>query len=432
MQIDAKALRIEGLYQQKNQLFMLRVKLASGLLSVAQARVLGELGQVFGSGSLHLSTRGSVEFHNLEPTNIPEIQRTLASVGLFSRGACGGAVRGISCHSTGGQGFNYSQQLARRLLLYFSGNPHFEGLPKKFKISVEADSSSHHHLIQDLALVFAGLVEGEPVYDVWVGGGLGRAPQAAILYQPQVPQNRVLQLAEALIKVYAAHVQPPKRLKSLIKDRGEEEFRRLFADALALCPRVEFHDAFDKSLLPGPGGAGQSRFCVSLFAGELPAAQLSQIAQAAERAGLTYLLVDPDQNLVFLARDAQQGEALAKFLAEAGIDRFDPALAHCRVCPGNHECALGLTATRDLARRLLDAFGQKLQERTLAISGCANSCAQPQLADFGIFVSKITRNQGGEHVPLFDVFQFSAHHFAQPAAQQLNEEQLFSWLTEHL
>ncbi|NCP04464.1 MAG: hypothetical protein GW861_13940, partial [Deltaproteobacteria bacterium] len=75
---------------------------------------------------------------------------------------------------------------------------------------------------------------------------------------------------------------------------------------------------------------------------------------------------------------------------------------------------------------------QKLQERTLAISGCANSCAQPQLADFGIFVSKITRNQAGDHVPLFDVFQFSAQHFAQPAAQQLNEEQLFGWMTEHL
>lgn len=145
MEADLRALRIEGVYQQKNRQFMLRVKLASGLLSVSQAGLLADLGQKFGSGTLHLTTRGSVEFHDLDPADIPTVQRRMASVGLFSRGACGGAVRGISCSTTFGRGFTYSQQLARRLLLYFSGNPHFEGLPKKFKISVEADADGRHH-----------------------------------------------------------------------------------------------------------------------------------------------------------------------------------------------------------------------------------------------------------------------------------------------
>ena len=91
-----------------------------------------------------MTTRGSLEFHDLRFEQLPLLQRGMAAVGLFSRGACGGAVRGISCSSGFGCGFNHSQVLARKLLHYFSGNPHFEGLPKKFKIAVEADYSGSH------------------------------------------------------------------------------------------------------------------------------------------------------------------------------------------------------------------------------------------------------------------------------------------------
>ena len=126
MAIDYKALRIEGLYNQNaaGQL-MMRIKLAAGLLSVPQAATLARLGQVYGSGVFHLSTRGSVEFHDLEYAQIPQIQRLMATVGLFSRGACGGAVRGISCSTGFGRGFQFAQVLGRQLLQHFSGNPHF-------------------------------------------------------------------------------------------------------------------------------------------------------------------------------------------------------------------------------------------------------------------------------------------------------------------
>jgi sulfite reductase beta subunit-like hemoprotein len=238
-QIDYQGLRIEGIYKQNEAgQLMLRVKLAGGLLSVPQAAALARLGQQYGQGTLHLSTRGSVEFHALDFEQIPLVQRAMATVGLFSRGACGGAVRGVSCSTGFGKGFNHSQVLARKLLLHFSGNPHFEGLPKKFKIAVEADYQGSRHLIQDLALVYVGEGVENIYYDVWVGGGLGRAPQAAILYRRTVPEAELLAIAEALVRVYRAHVEPPKRLKSLLGSQGEPAFRRLLAAELAKTPPV--------------------------------------------------------------------------------------------------------------------------------------------------------------------------------------------------
>ncbi len=252
--IDAKALKLEGIYQQNDAgELMMRVKLAGGLLSLSQADVLARLGQTYGRGTFHLTTRGSIEFHGLEFKQVPLVQRSMASVGLFSRGACGGAVRGISCSSGFGKGFNHTQVLGRKLLLHFSGNPHFEDLPKKFKIAVEADYSGSRHLIQDLAFVYVDQDNGQVLYDVWIGGGLGRAPQAAILYRRRIPETELLTLAEAVVRVYAANVEPPKRLKSLIASRGEDEFRRLVEIELEQSVPVSSKDVFDKTLLPVSG-----------------------------------------------------------------------------------------------------------------------------------------------------------------------------------
>lgn len=425
MAIDYKALRIEGLYNQNGAgQLMMRVKLASGLLSVAQAAVLARLGQQYGSGTLHLSTRGSVEFHDLELDQIPTVQRDMAAVGLFSRGACGGAVRGISTSTGFGRGFQFTQVLGRKLLLHFSGNPHFEGLPKKFKIAVEADYDGSRHLIQDLAFVYVDQEDGRAFYDIWTGGGLGRAPQAAILYRQRVPESELLPLTESIVRVYRANVQPPKRLKSLISSKGEEEFRRLLAEELTQAEPVQFGDAFDKTLIPVSADSNRLKLIVPFFAGELRTDRLETIVAAAGAVGIDYLLVTADQNLALLPADQQSRQQLIALLAKAGFAGLDQPVPICRVCPGNHECRMGLAATRDLANQLQQRYGEKLNGRTLAISGCANSCAQPQLAEIGIIASRDVKDAEGKRSPRFDIYQRTGDGLGESVAEQLTEEQL--------
>ncbi|MEJ2199461.1 MAG: hypothetical protein P8X63_00375, partial [Desulfuromonadaceae bacterium] len=165
--IDYAKLRLDGIYQQNGDgALMLRIKIPAGVLSAEQALKICDLSEQFSNGLLHLTTRGSMELHWLRHPDLPAIFRQLAAVGLTSRGACGGAVRGISCSTTLAPGFNQVQPLVRRLHRHFAGNPHFEGLPKKFKISVEAGYQEARHLIQDVGLVHVG--DGH--YDVWIAG----------------------------------------------------------------------------------------------------------------------------------------------------------------------------------------------------------------------------------------------------------------------
>ena len=125
----------------------------------------------------------------------------LAAAGLTTRGACGGAVRGIVCSTPSLPGFPATQVLARKLHHHFTQNPHFEGLPKKFKIAVEAGYRNSRHLIQDLGLVLAGTEGGQDIYDVWAAGGLGREPQPAYLLEEGVAEERVIPLIEAVVTV---------------------------------------------------------------------------------------------------------------------------------------------------------------------------------------------------------------------------------------
>lgn len=433
MAIDAKALRIEGIYQQnKNEDLMMRVKLASGLLSVTQAAELARLSNLYGTGVLHLTTRGSLEFHSLREENLPMVQRGMAAVGLFSRGACGGAVRGISCSTGFGEGFAFSQKLARKLLLYFSGNPYFEGLPKKFKIAVEADYEGSRHLIQDLAFVYVGLDGDQPLYDVWTAGGLGRAPHAGLLYRKAVPEIEILKLAEAIIRVYAANVVPPKRLKSLVAGQGEEHFRQLVEDDLAGARDVSFNDAYDKTLLPQSADAAKLKLIVPVFAGELDAENLKGLADAAANTGIEYFLMTADQDIALLPKDRQQRRKLIDALEADGFTDLEQPQKVLRVCPGNHECSMGLAATRDLAKAIDDRYGEELKKTSLAISGCSNSCAQPQLSDVGIIASKSIKNEEGERTPRYDFYRRQGKGLGESIAKQLSEDQLFELLDDQL
>ena len=109
MSIDFQQLRLDGIYQMNPQEdLMLRVKIPAGVLSSEQAEKIAAIGERFGKGLLHLTSRASIEFHWLRYEQLAQIMPMLAAVGLITRGACGGAVRGISCSTSFGPGFEKS------------------------------------------------------------------------------------------------------------------------------------------------------------------------------------------------------------------------------------------------------------------------------------------------------------------------------------
>lgn len=428
MTIDWQRLRLEGVYKQNEDgQLMLRIKVPAGVLAAEQARKIADLADRFAGGLVHLTTRCSIELHWLQLSDLSEVLRQLAAVGLTSRGACGGAVRGVSCSSTFSEGFAVAQVLARKLHRHFAGNPFFENLPKKFKIGVDAGYGRSRHLIQDVGLVYVGTEEYADLYDIWLAGGLGREPQAAFLHAERVPEGRLVPLIEAVLRLYRRHAPKGKRLKHVLRQTGEETFRRMLETELAGAPgEVELADAVEKRLTALPHGP-RTAVEAAVFAGELTTAALRAFADLAVRHAEGFMAVTADQNVAFLLAETGERQTALRALAAAGFGGDRPEEQVCfRVCPGNYECRLGLSPTREVARRVIAGLDEAGKRLTWSVSGCPNSCSQPQLADVGIQTVKFAPGPDGVRRPLFDLYRREGDGLGRPVRQGLTLEELLA------
>ena len=421
--------RLDGIYKQRQEeYYMQRVKLAAGVISAEQARKVAAISEHFGRGTIHLTSRGSMEIHWLQEQDLPWVKRELAIVGLTSRGACGGAVRGITCSSQGATTFPHLEALARRLHRHFTANPRFERLPKKFKIGIEADPSSGRHLIQDVGLVLAQQDAGQSRYDVWIAGGLGREPQSGFLLESAVAEERLIPLIEAVIRVYATHAPPPKRLKFLAREFGEEKLRQLITTDPGYAEELPPTAGFPEHLVPS---GARERLTVPVFAGQLTSAELLALADFAVTHGDNILLVTADQTIAFvLHAGVDTATASAALKQQTGLAPATPESVTFRVCPGNHECAMGLAPTRDVASALtaaIPAVGKRLE---WAISGCPNSCTQPQLAGVGIVAARLKTDTDGSKTPRFDLYRRNGEEFGERVAEQLTLDELVAAITQ--
>lgn len=420
-------LRINGVYAQRQDgFFMQRVKLAAGTLSTEQALQIGAIAERFARGLLHLTTRCSIELHWLKEADLPEVGRMLAEAGLTGRGACGGAVRGVTCATHGLAAFPVAEAMAHTLHRRFTGNSLFEGLPKKFKISVEAGYQGGRHRIQDIGLVLVRHEEGRSWCDVWTAGGLGREPVAGFLLEAGAPQERLIPIIEAVIRVYASHAPAGKRLKHVVRELGQDGLRELVAAELA---------ASEPSPVAAPplgsieinAEPKYQRLQAHISAGELSAAGLKALAEYGRRWADGLLMATADQNIAFHLSPASDPVVAAAALSEtgfAGDSRENRVLF--RVCPGSHECRMGLAPTRDIASAIIERMGPAAELLTWAISGCSNSCAQPQLAEAGVIVSRLAPDAQGGREPLFDFYRGGDEVPSEPAEKALTLDELLT------
>ncbi|MDF1551619.1 MAG: nitrite/sulfite reductase [Deferrisomatales bacterium] len=421
-------LRILGIYPQaQNNRYMLRVKVPGGALSAVQARQLADLSEAFSRGVLHLTTRASLELHDLTRASLELVLQRLDAAGLTSRGACGGAVRGVAVSTPLAEAAPSARALARAVHTHFTGNSTFEGLPKKFKVGVDAGYPGARHLIQDLGLVLTS-PPGEPArWDAWVAGGLGRQPTPAFPLAAGVATDRVLALAEAAVEVYRRHAPPGKRLKHVAEQLGRAQLAaEIHAEWQKRAPVPGTTVGEERGAAPGASAA----LLVPVFAGELPAAALRALADASDQVGAGRLLLTPDQDVALPLPREDRAEEVARRLLQAGLALSPTGPEVLRICPGSHQCKLGLAPTRDLARELIDGMGPKAAARGWAISGCPNSCSQPQLAEVGIVCAKRARGERAEREPRFDLWRRKGEGFGTRVLEGASRGELFAAVAE--
>jgi len=175
---------------------------------------------------------------------------------------------------------------------------------------------------------------------------------------------------------------------------------------------------------------GQQRLELPVFAGELKAEQLVAIADSADHQADGVLMVTANQNIALQLPPGVDAVAELDALQRAtGLASAAPT-STLRVCPGNHECLMGLTATRDVARELLAHIGAQGQKLGWAISGCPNSCTQPQLADVGIVSSALVKGEEGERTPRFDLYRLGDGGLGTAVERSLTLDELYGRVRE--
>ncbi|CAB4715974.1 unannotated protein [freshwater metagenome] len=431
-----------GIYGQRqgghNQ--MIRIKAPYGTITAAQLDRMGDLAVEYSRGWGHLTTRQAIQFHYVQLERVPDLLRDIAMVGLTSREACGDTVRNVQgCHLAGACPSEILDitPWAEATFKHFLRNPLGQRLPRKFKINFSGCATDcGQAMFNDVGIIAvtrktdAG--ELEAGFRVFIAGGLGANPHAALALEPFTAKEDLLPTIESVLRVFEQTGNRDNKLRARMKwvvdNLGFEEVQR----------RVLTIRKFLLGSSTWPGGIPME----VLEAGDAPAGRADLVDATAMGQGTPVVLRRPgaferweDSNVIRGAAKgtvsaiaharlgdvtAEQFRGLAAIVREFGIDvrvtnRQNFALRNLSeeqiplvfdrltaldmaspsaelvsdvvACPGADTCNLAVTQSRGLA----DAIEKELHAEGLGevgglrinISGCPNSCGQHHVADIG-------------------------------------------------
>ncbi len=445
-----------GIYGQRqggtNQ--MVRVKSPYGKLTADQLELFAHVADNYSRGWGHITTRQNFQFHYVELTRVPELLREFASVGLTTREACGDTVRNVAgCHLAGACPYEILDisAWAEAAFQHFLHNPIAQRLPRKFKINFSGcDTDCGQAMFNDAGVIATArtLPDGtvESGFRVFVGGGLGANPFAALALEEFTPKEHLLPTLEAILRVFEQTGNRKNklraRLKWVINELGWETVQERILAIRKLLPASSSWPggipAVVQELGDAPAGRaesatptqmgqgtpvmlgsadpfarweqanvvrGSSNGAVSAYAwsrlGDVTSDQFRGLAAIVRDMSLEVRITNR-QNLVF--RGLAEGQLKPLYERLVALDMAKPGAELSRdvvACPGADTCNIAVTQSRGLA----DAIGEALEAEGLAevggirtnISGCTNSCGQHHIADIGFFGAE--RRAHGKSAP---------------------------------
>ena len=193
------------------------------MLTAAQVEQLARVADEFGGGKGHLTTRQNIQYHFVPLARVADLMHVLADAGLTNREACYNTVRNVTTCAWAGiardEVFDV-RPYAQRVAYAFLRKDLTSNLPRKFKIAFDgcAGRDCIAGAINDIGLR-AVIRDGRRGFRMLVGGGLGPLPIEAQLLDEFVPEERLLNRCEAVIRVFNQLRQPQEQ------EQGADEIR---------------------------------------------------------------------------------------------------------------------------------------------------------------------------------------------------------------
>lgn len=433
---EFKPLRLQnGLYLQLHA-YMLRVAIPYGVLSSDQLRMLGVLAEKYDRGYGHFTTRQNIQYNWTKLQDVADMLDDLASVQMHAVQTSGNCIRNVTTDAYAGVAADEyvdPRPVSELLRQWSTLHPEFAFLPRKFKIAVTGAAQDRAAMkFHDIGISVKAGEGGDPLFDIWVGGGQGRTPRVAVLFEESVSLNDLLPTLDAMLRVYNLHGRRDNkykaRIKILVAEMGLETYRAelkadmagrdraVFDAAPAEYARIaaQFADAQQPALTPvsvsrdDPAFAvwldenvmahrvdGYAAVTISLKAegaipGDATAEQMKAIADLAERHSASEIRVTHRQNLVLPWVPQAELRAVYDALVGQGLAEANIGLASDIIsCPGLDYCALATARSIPVAQKLSQELRARekredLRGITVNISGCINACGHHHAATIGI------------------------------------------------
>jgi sulfite reductase beta subunit-like hemoprotein len=438
---DFKRFRLEnGVYgiRGTTDRHMVRIKVRFGRITPEQLETVADIAERFTpTGLAHVTTRQDIQLHNVKRTDVVETLRRLAECGLTTREACGNTVRNVTACPYSGVSMSETFDVtpyADALSAYFLRNPINQNLPRKFKIAFEGCAEDHARTpIHDIGIVAkvreyrGGIQRG---FQLYIAGGLGAQPRSADLLEDFTPADLLIPTAEAIIRVFDRNGErrPERinrmraRMKFLARSWGIDKLREaIFQERKAILAtrsgrspaRIEAAEEQPPTVAvlnpPAPHISvveyrrwratnvvaqkqpGWYVITVRCPLGDIDPKGLRKLARIARRYCGGRLRLAIAQNILLRWVPEAALPWIFSELQGAGLAHSDAdRIADITRCPGADTCQIALTHSRGLASALGDVFKKEfsgiaeIQDISIKISGCMNSCGQHHIADIGL------------------------------------------------
>ena len=434
-----KPLRLmNGVYLQLHA-YMLRIAIPYGTLSSRQLRMLAHIARTYDKGYGHFTTRQNIQFNWPKLGDVADMLDALADVGMHAIQTSGNCIRNVTADHFAGAAADEIEDprpTAELLRQWSTDHPEFQYLPRKFKIAITgAPNDRAVTKAHDIGLRMRRNEEGEPGYEVIVGGGLGRTPMIGKTVREFLPKGDLLPYLEAILRVYNLSGRRDNkykaRIKILVHETGLDEIRAAIEaafveqKALFAAPPAAIVEAIEEAFRPPHFDNTQSLVfeqaqredpvfrsfvetnvaahknpayaivTVSLkpiggTPGDATSDQMRVLADLAERYSHDELRISHEQNVILPHVRKADVPAVHAALKEAGLATANIGLiSDIIACPGMDYCALATARSIPVAQAIATRFDALKLEREIGplkikISGCINACGHHHVGHIGI------------------------------------------------
>lgn len=438
-QQDDRDLRAERRKQKLEPLysFMIRARLPGGIATAKQYKVMAQVAQAYGHGSLRLTTRQTYQWHGVFKR---DLKKTIAGINkalVDSIAACGDVNRNVMTNPLFQQSqlhqevYEWSKRISEHLLpntnayheIWLDGEkvesteePIYGKtyLPRKFKMAIAIPPNNDVDLYaNDIGLV--AIADGDKLlgFNILVGGGMGSSHNDPETY-PRVATPigfckpaETLEVVESILKVQRDYgnreVRKLARLKYTIDRLGVTEFQGILEDYLGwslsdVKPFIFEHNGDRFGWIQTDDG--KWHLTLYIHSGRIKDTENSKVFTGLLKIADIHsgeFRCSPNQNLIISNVTESNKARIEQILEQYNIStgqKETPTRLNSLACVAFPTCGLAMAEAERYLPILIDKIEVLLKRYhiekipiNIRMTGCPNGCARPYLGEIG-FVGK--------------------------------------------